>query len=69
MAMIGMPISRAPSMDDNDGVIDHEADGEHQGQQREQIDRKSHQQHQERATDQGQRHGQRRHDGGTHGTQ
>ncbi len=56
-------------LDDDDGVIDHEADREHQRQQREQVDREPHQQHQERAADEGQGHGQRRHDGGAHGTQ
>ena len=53
-------------LDDDDRVVDHEADSQHHRQQRQQIDRKPHEQHEKAAADQRQRHSQTGHDGRAH---
>ena len=74
--MTGTEISRAPTraasraepfldmavdvLDDDDGVVDDEADGEHEGQQRQQVERVAERQQREHHADQRQRD---RHDG------
>ena len=50
--------------DHDDRVVDHDADGEHQGQQRDCIGREAHGQHDGEGADQGNRHGDDRDDRG-----
>ena len=54
MLRLHMPVN---ILDHDDGVIDHQADGQHQRQQRQEIDRVSQRQHHEEGADQRQRHG------------
>ena len=67
MAMIGPTSSRAPSsaassgaalaqmaldvLDHDDGVVDHQTDGEHDGQQRQQVDGEAEHLHEEHRAD------------------
>ena len=44
-------------LDHHDGVVDHQTDGEHEGEQRQQIDRIAERQQEDRDTDQRQRDG------------
>ena len=62
LALLDMPVH---VLDDDDGIVDHQPDRQHHGQQRQQIEREPQQQHDQRAADQRQRHGHRGHHGGT----
>ena len=52
--------------DDDDGVVHHDPDRQHDGEQREQVDREAERDHQRERTDQRQRHG---HDRDQHGAE
>ena len=47
-------------LDDHDGVVDHDADGEHQGEQRDGVRRVAHRLQGDEGADQADGHGQRR---------
>ena len=66
LALLDMPVH---VFDDDDGIVDHQPDRQHHGQQRQQVEGKPQQQHDQRAADQRQRHGHRGHHGGTQRTQ
>ena len=53
-ALLDMPVD---VLDHHDGVVDHQADGQHQRQQRQQIDRIAERQQREHHADQRQRNG------------
>ena len=53
-AVLQVPID---VLDHDDGIVDHEADGQHQRQQGQQIDRESERQHDGQRADQRQRNG------------
>ena len=52
------------ALDDDDGVIHDDADGEHDGEQREQIDAEAERRHRREGADDGDRYGGRRHQHG-----
>jgi len=56
-------------LDDDDRVVDDESDREHQGEQRQQVDRVPEDEHDEEGPDERQRHGDRRDDHRTEGGQ
>ena len=53
----------------HDGIVHHQADGQHHRQQRQGVDGETHQAHQGKCTDQRHRDGHQRNDGGTQRTQ
>ena len=55
--------------DDDDGVVDHDADRQDQAEQRQIVQRKAERCHEEKAADQRDRYGDQRNDGGTPGLQ
>ena len=55
--------------DHHDGVVHHDADGQHQAEQRQVVDGKSQRQHDRKRADEGNRHRHQRDDGGAPGLQ
>ena len=49
------------ALDHHDGVVDHDADGEHDGEQGRQVDREAERRHRRERADDGDRHRGRRH--------
>ena len=56
-------------LDDHDRVVDHDADGEHQAEQRQRVDREAERQHQRERADDRHRHREQRNDRGAPGLQ
>ena len=50
-------------LDDDDGVVDHKADGQHEGEQRQEVDRVAKREEEDRHTHQRQRNGDNRNQG------
>ena len=57
---------RVHRLDHHDRIVDHDANCQHQREERDQVDRQSHKLHEEKRTDQGNGHGNRRNERGTH---
>ena len=71
--LLGRPIGRevllghlgVHGLDDDDGVVDHDADGQDQGEEGDQVDREAEQEHEEEGADEGDGDGEGRDEGGS----